>query len=193
MTMKRLAILAGLAAALLLPLPTLAQDTSPPPPTAEQAGGGDSVYRLGADDKIRIVVYGEEPLTGDYIVGSDGNLSFPLIGIVKASGLTLIELQDQITKQLSASYVNDPKVSAQIAEYRPFYILGEVNKPGQYPYRAGLTIHAAVATAGGFTYRANKKRLAIQHNGQDGETKVAITPDMKVQPGDTIRILERFF
>lgn len=183
--MKRLSALMSLAAALLLPLPGLAQPTP-----AEQAG---PVYRLAPDDKIKIVVFGEEPLSGDYVVGSDGNISFPLIGMVQAGGLTVAELQAAITQQLGANYVNDPKVSAQIAEYRPFYILGEVNKPGEYPYRVGLTIHAAVATAGGFTYRANKKKLALQRSGTAGESREEITPDLKVQPGDTIRILERFF
>jgi len=150
------------------------------------------VYRLAPDDRLKIIVYGEDDLSGEYLVGSDGNLSFPLIGMVKATGLTLAEVQAALTTRLGAGYLNSPKVSADIVAYRPFYILGEVNKAGQYPYRVGLTVNAAVATAGGFTYRANHKSIAIQHAGA-GEEKIRLTPDLLVNPGDTIRVLERFF
>ncbi len=183
--MKGLIALLGVLGALLLPLPGVAQPT--PPAIAEP------IYHLAPDDKIKIVVYGEEALTGDYVIGSDGNLSFPLIGMVKANGLTLAELQSEITRRLDSDFINNPRVNAEIVEYRPFYILGEVNKPGQYTYRVGLTVRAAVATAGGFTYRANQKKIAIQRRGEAGETKQQITPDLQIQPGDTIRVLERFF
>lgn len=151
------------------------------------------VYRLAPDDKIKITVYGEDALTGEYLVRSDGTISFPLVGAVKADGLTLAEFQDALTARLGATALTDPKVTADIEEYRPFYILGEVNKAGQYPYRVGMTVNAAVATAGGFTYRANHKTVAIQHRGEAGERKYRLQSDLPVQPGDTIRVLERFF
>jgi protein involved in polysaccharide export with SLBB domain len=153
----------------------------------------DLTYRLAPDDKIKIAVYGETPLTGEYLVGSDGRISFPLVGMVEAGGLTLAELQQNLTERLNAAYLNDAKVNVDIVEYRPFYILGEVNKAGQYPYKVGLTVRAAVATAGGFTYRANTKKVAVQRGGETVEQKTKLTPDLLVRPGDTIRVLERFF
>ena len=158
----------------------------------EQAAAPASIYRLGSDDKLRMVVYGEEQLTGEYVVGSDGEISPPLIGSVKVAGLTLAEAQAKITEAYGSSYVTDPKISLNVIEYRPFYILGEVNKAGQYPYRNGMTAMRAVATAEGFTYRANKKKIAIQ--GADGvERIVPLTAQTPIQPGDTVRILERYF
>ncbi|MBB5685756.1 polysaccharide biosynthesis/export family protein [Sphingobium boeckii] len=150
------------------------------------------VYRLGTDDKLRMVVYGEEQLSGEYIVGSEGTISPPLIGAVKVAGLTPAEAQVKVTEAYATTYVADPKISIDVIEHRPFYILGEVNKSGQYPYRIGMTVMRAVATAEGFTFRANKKKVAIQ--GEDGvERIVPITSQTLVQPGDTIRVLERYF
>ena len=151
------------------------------------------VYRLAPDDKVRVNVYGEEGLTGTFAVGSNGSLSYPLLGQVKAAGLSLSELQALLTDRLRTGYVKDAKVSVDITEYRPFYILGEVNRAGQYPYRVGLTVNAAVATAGGFSYRANHKIVVIQHLNQPGEVRYRLDPSLQVLPGDTVRILERFF
>ena len=151
-----------------------------------------AAYRLGIDDKVRMVVYGEEQLSGDFVVGSQGAISPPLIGQVVIAGLTVAEAQKKLAEVYGASYINDPKVSLDVIEYRPFYILGEVNKAGQYPYRIGMTVLRAVATAEGFTYRAHKKKVAIQ--GSDGiERIVKLNAQTPVQPGDTIRILERYF
>lgn len=151
------------------------------------------VYRLGPDDKVRINVYGEDALNAEYLIGSDGNISFPLLGMVQAKGLTLAELQAMLTRRLAESAINDPKVSVDIVEYRPFYILGEVQKAGQYPYRTGLTIMAAIATAGGFTYRANEKTVMIQRFGEPVEKSYPLGPQTIVLPGDTIRVKERYF
>lgn len=161
--------------------------------SAERVAQTVQVYRLAPDDKVKIDVYGETELTGQYLVGSDGRISFPLVGMVQASGLTLAQLQDLLTQRLGQRYLRHPKVSADIVEYRPFFILGEVNHAGQFPYRVGMTVTAAVATAGGFTYRANKRTVAIKHPGEPGERKVKMTPDLLVGPGDTVRVLERFF
>lgn len=180
------------AVLLAMPVPLAAQADQRNTATAA-ATAGVPIYRLAPDDKVKITVFGEEDLTGQYMVGSDGNLSFPLIGMVPAGGLTLAELQEALSTRLAAAYLKSPKVSADIVEYRPFYILGEVNKAGQYPYRVGMTVNAAVATAGGFTYRANKKKVVIQHFGATGERRYRLDSDLLVSPGDTIRILERFF
>lgn len=161
----------------------------PPPPVAKEAA---SVYHLAPDDRIKVVVYGEDDLTGEYLVGSDGAVSFPLIGSIQVNGLSLAEFRQALAVQLSHS-LKDPRVSADLVGYRPFYILGEVNKAGQYPFRIGMTVNAAVATAGGFTYRANHKTVAIQHVGETGEHRYRLAPDLQVSAGDTIRVLERFF
>jgi len=150
------------------------------------------VYKLAADDKVKVTVFGEEALTGTFLVGSDGNISYPLLGSVPAKGLTLAQLTQQLTTRLGGS-VKNPRVSADIAEYRPFFILGEVNRPGQYPYRTGMTVNSAVATAGGFTYRANQKRVLIQHLGEAGERRYELSAGLPILPGDTVRVGERYF
>lgn len=159
----------------------------------EPVSAAAPVYRLAADDKVKVTVYGETDLSGEYLVGSDGRVSIPLVGMVPAAGLTLAEFADGLTTKLAATYLNKPRVSVDIAEYRPFFILGEVNRAGQFPYRVGLTVNAAVATAGGFTYRANHKVVAIKHAGEPGEQRYRLTPDLQIMPGDTVRVLERFF
>lgn len=151
------------------------------------------VYSLGADDRLRINVYGEDALNAEYLVGSDGNISFPLIGMIQAKGLTIAELRAELTRRLGESALNDPKVSVDVVEYRPFYVLGEVQKAGQYPYRTGMTVVAAIATAGGFTYRANQKTVMIQRFGTPAEESYRLGPQTIVLPGDTIRVKERHF
>jgi polysaccharide export outer membrane protein len=150
-------------------------------------------YRLGAGDKIRVIVFGEEALTGEFFVGGSGKVSLPLIGEVQAAGLTIKEFQAEVTTSLQEGYLKDPKVSAEVLTYRPFYILGEVNKPGEYPYTNGLTVLNAVATANGFTYRANTKKVFVRHARDTSEHEYPLTTSTAVAPGDTIRIAERFF
>lgn len=160
---------------------------------AEEPAGRAREYRLGAGDKLRITVFGEESLGGDFSVSGTGRLSLPLIGDVTVGGLTLPQAQGLIEKRYGAGYVRQPRISAEVIEYRPFYILGEVNKPGQYPFRVGLTVHQAVATAEGFTYRANTRRVLIKRDGSDEEVEVRLTAATPVEPGDTIRVKERFW
>jgi protein involved in polysaccharide export with SLBB domain len=162
-------------------------------PAPATLSGGIPIYVLAPDDKLRISVYGEEKLAGEFMVGSDGSIAFPLVGTIGAAGLTVTDLQAKIAHELGAVYMNNPRVTVDIMEYRPIYVLGEVNKAGQFPYRVGMTVNAAVATAGGFTYRANQKIVAVQHYDEVGEKRYQLTSDVLVRPGDTIRILERFF
>jgi protein involved in polysaccharide export with SLBB domain len=153
-----------------------------------------SEYRLGAGDKVKISVYGEEALSGEFsIPGGSGTISFPLIGDVKASGLTASELRMAIEGALKPDYLKDPHVSIEILTYRPFYILGEVTRPGEYHYSSGLTILNAVATANGFTYRADTHYVYIKRAGSIQELKVRLDAKIVVEPGDTVRIGERFF
>jgi protein involved in polysaccharide export with SLBB domain len=150
-------------------------------------------YVLGPTDKLRVTVFGEDALSGEYIIGSDGRLSLPLVGNVKAVGLTVGQLQEEITSAYQNGYVKDPKVTAEVISARPFFIMGEVKTPGQYPFVAGLTALNAVATAGGFTYRAKTDVVYIRHANEVGDDKVDLTPTTQVLPGDTIRIEERWF
>lgn len=153
------------------------------------------VYLLGPGDKLRITVFGEETLTGEYGVTGAGDVSFPLVGNIKVAGRTIEALQAELTTKLGAGYLEDPRVSAEIINYRPFYILGEVARPGQYDFAVGLTVEQAVAAAGGFTYRANSKRVFLKRATDTREMIVDLreTPSFPVRPGDTIRVGERFF
>lgn len=153
----------------------------------------DSDYRLGVADKVRIIVFDEPSLSGEFLVNANGSLSMPLIGDVPVAGSTASVVTEAIRKRLSDGFLKEPQVSIDILTFRPFYILGEVNKPGEYPYSSGLTVFNAVATAEGFTYRANKKKVVIKHAGATDESKEKLTPDLQVRPGDTIRIQERLF
>jgi polysaccharide export outer membrane protein len=150
-------------------------------------------YKLGPGDKLNIITFDETQLTGEFFVGANGMVSFPWIGDVPAVGRTEGQVRDEITARLKDGYILNPQVSVQVLVYRPFYILGEVNKPGEYPYVSGLTVMAAVATAQGFTYRANKHTVYIKRPGQSGEAKLPLTPATEVHAGDTVRIGERYF
>lgn len=149
-------------------------------------------YPLGVADKVRIIVFEEPSLSGEFVVNANGSLSMPLIGDVRAVGKTATEVASIIQKKLMEGYVLQPRVSIDILTFRPFYILGEVNKPGEYPYSSGLTIDGAVATAQGYTYRADKRKVYIKRAGASQSIKARIAPDLKVRPGDTIRIGERY-
>lgn len=162
---------------------------SPAPPGAPAL----NQYKLGSGDKVRILVYNEPNLTGEYTVNSGGMISFPLIGDVNALDRTTLDVKSEIEQKLAAGYLRSPQVSIDVLSYRPFYILGEVNKPGDYPYSAGLTVLRAVATAEGFTYRADQRHVYLKHSGDSKETRYSLDSDILVQPGDTLRIGERYF
>ena len=157
------------------------------------AGLSQSQYRLGPGDQLRIIVFGEEDLSGEFFVDGSGQISLPLVGEVSAKGRTVRQFQRAFEEALTGGYLKDPRVSAEVLNFRPFYILGEVETPGEYPYADGLTVLKAVATAEGFTYRANTRRVFIKRAGEEGETKSPLTTETPVYPGDTIRIVERFF
>lgn len=153
-----------------------------------------TIYKLGPGDKITISVYGEQPINGVYLVGPSGSISLPLLGSIPAQGKTVEEVKQEIVNGLSPRFILDPRVGVDIAGYRPFYILGEVGKPGKYDYAAALTLGQAVATAGGYTYRANRARVFLQR-GDNSEVEVKLSHGQPfwILPGDTIRIGERYF
>lgn len=150
-------------------------------------------YRLGVADKVRIIVFNEEALSGEFSVSDTGTLSLPLIGDVQARGRSPREIVKDITAKLADGYLREPRVSLDVLTYRPFYIMGEVTKPGEYPYTNGLTVMNSVARAEGFTYRANKGKVFIKRAGEAEERRYPLSADLRVYPGDTVRIGERFF
>jgi polysaccharide export outer membrane protein len=167
-----------------------ASPSTAPSSTAVLADPG---YRLGAGDKVRIIVFGQEGLSGEYSVDGAGNLSLPLISTVPANGLTARDLQQRIIDALDPDYVQNPNVAVEILTYRPFYIVGEVQKPGSYAYVNGMTVLNAVAVAGGFTPRAKTGSFYITRESNPSKEKMEATPTTKVLPGDVIAVRERWF
>ena len=156
-------------------------------------GSSRSAYTLASGDKVKVIVYGEDDLSGEFDVDGSGNVRLPLIGQIRAEGLTVRQLEVAIVAGLSPRFLLNPKVSVEISTYRPFTILGEVNKPGEYPFESGMTVPNAVALAGGFTYRANENTVFVRHKGTTKEVEVPADDRTAVDPGDTIRVDERIF
>jgi len=148
---------------------------------------------LAAGEKINIIVYGEASLTGDYLIDPSGYVSLPLAGTVKAAGLTPDQLERNLEKQFGSKYLANPKVTVEVVEFRPFYILGEVEKPGAYPYAGGLTALSAIAIAGGTTYRAKTSEILIQHLGEEHMREYPLSEPVPILPGDIIQIPRRYF
>lgn len=172
-----------------LSLPTVAPAQVQQPLAASPSGS----YVLGPNDRVRLKVYGESDITGEYEVDSNGYVSIPLAGHVRAAGLTTRQLEKAIVSALSKGIVRDPRVNVEVALYRPYYILGEVKKSGEYPYRLGLTVMDAVASAGGFTYRANENKVYLRRSGGSSEEIYPLDAPILIFPGDNIRIPERYF
>jgi polysaccharide export outer membrane protein len=204
------ALLLFIGTSIALPAATLAQPVPPAAggtvPAAAVAGGvsGDvdryatqpaqlDDYQLGTGDKIRVTVFNEPTLSGDFAVGADGQLSLPLIGNVPARGKRPSEIATAVQTALAGGYLRNPQVSAEVTVYRPFFILGEVKMPGQYPYAVGLTVFNAIATAQGYTPRSDRRNVFVRRAGQGQEERFKLTPDLRILPGDTIRIGERYF
>ncbi len=150
-------------------------------------------YRLGAGDKMRVIVFGEPELSGEFFVDDGGSVDMPLIGDVAAGGQTVADFEKVVISRLSNGYLRDPKVSIEVLNYRPFFIIGEVKNGGEFPYKGGLTVQDAVAIAGGYSYRANVNVAYIRRAGSDAEIKVELTQRAAIFPGDNVRIPERFF
>lgn len=180
----------GLCMGLAMLGPVAARSAAPAPDSV-----APPVYTLGTGDQLHIIVYGEDKMTGQYAVGSDGTVALPLVGNIPASGKTVMEVQTAIIAALAQGYVLEPHVSVEMLNYRPFYILGEINKPAQYPYVEQMTVAEAVATAGGYTYRANKGAVYIRHKGESTEHRYELSGGKSVWilPGDTVRVGERYF
>lgn len=153
----------------------------------------DAAYRLDAGDRLRIVVYGQEGLTNTYAIDAGGAITMPLIGAVGARGLTPAGLAGEITGRLRNGYIREPSVAVEIEAYRPFFILGEVAAPGQYPYVPNMSVESAVAIAGGFSPRAKRDRVTLTHTDGSGSVRAVVPLGTPISPGDTLLVGERWF
>ena len=163
------------------------------PVSQEDAARFEQSYKLGPGDKLRVIVFQEPDLSGEFEVDSQGQVSLPLIKPIITAGMSLREFRTELERRLKAGYLVNPRVSAEILNYRPFYITGEVGRPGEYPYVAGMNVLKAIAMAGGYTYRANTSKVLLTRSskkeGEWHEPKANLT----ILPGDYIRVPERFF
>ena len=152
-------------------------------------------YRIAGGDKVRVAVFDEPSLTGDFDIGLDGGLSLPLVGTIAAEGKSPEQLSNEIAGALSAGgYVLNPRVSVDVAQHRPFYILGEVQTPGEYPYVGDLTVEQAIAKAGGYTPRAARSEIVLRRADWPEARRIRLgTIPLLIGPGDTIRVEEAFF
>ena len=160
---------------------------------AEPAPQYDASYHLDAGDKLRVVVYGQEGLTNTYAIDAGGSITMPLIGSVAARGRTPAGLAAAIAARLRGGFIRDPSVAVEIEAYRPFFILGEVAAPGQYPYVPNMTVESAVAIAGGFSPRARRDRVTVTHTDAAGSGRYVVPPGTSLSPGDTVLVGERWF
>jgi polysaccharide export outer membrane protein len=163
-------------------------------PSAHSIGSrSDRVYKVGPGDRIKVTVYGERDLSGEFEVGDVGSIAFPLVGDIPATGATIQELEQAITDKLSQGFLVSPRVNVEVVNYRPFFILGEVRRPGSYPYASGMKVITAVALGGGFTYRAREESITIKRADDPDGKEVPVGHEDLVLPGDVIRVPERFF
>ena len=163
--------------------PTLAQD------------GTQTEYQLGSGDKVRITFFGKHTtdLSGEYEIDGRGLVPLPLVGALRLGGLTVAQVEDIIVEAYKPDYVKNPRVNVQVMNYRPFYITGQVEEPGSYPYVNGITVLEAVVIAGGFTKRAKENKMEIIRGTDLGRTKEDATPETIVLPGDVIEVPQRYF
>jgi polysaccharide export outer membrane protein len=152
-----------------------------------------AAYRLGAGDRVKLSVFGEKDLSGSFEVASDRTVALPLIGSVDAGGLTARELEALVEQKLLEGYLKEPRVNVEVVNYRPFYIIGEVKRPGSYAYVSDITVLNAVALGGGFTHRARQSTMFMTRATDPDRKEKPVKPDTVVMPGDVIRVPERFF
>jgi polysaccharide biosynthesis/export protein len=153
----------------------------------------DAAYRLDAGDKLRVMVYGQEGLTNTYAIDAGGSITMPLIGAVPARGRTPTALAAEISAKLRRGFIREPSVAVEIEAYRPFFILGEVAAPGQYPYVPNMSVESAVAIAGGFSPRARRDRVTLTHTDTSGSSRIVVPLSTALGPGDTVLVSERWF
>lgn len=182
--------LCSLLAGLLMMVTLSACETAPP---LDETAAAPSEYTLGSGDNIRVIVYGEESLSGEFTVDGSGQIAMPLIGEVKAAGSSPRGLEQAIAQRLSQGYVKDARVSVEVLNFRPFFIYGEIQTPGKYPYVSGMTALTAVAIAGGYSYRANQSYVLITRGNDPSKTARRAPVNTPVMPDDVVEVPERWF
>jgi protein involved in polysaccharide export with SLBB domain len=150
-------------------------------------------YKLGPNDRTRIIVFGQPSLTGEFVLDGNGVLAYPLVGNINARGMTPSQLQQTIAQKLDTDWIKNPSVSVEVSTRRPFYVVGEVQKPGSYPYVTDMNVLNAIATAGGETYRANMHDFWIKRKVNGRVVRVQATQESMLQPGDVVVVRERYF
>ena len=157
------------------------------------SGGNFNGYTLGPGDKLHVSVFGEEDLTGDYQIDSSGMVRLPLIGTLRAAGYTAPALESAIAGALAQGYLKSPRVNVEVSTYRPFYIIGAVNRPGEYPYVANMSALNAVAFGGGFTDQARQSTVSVRHEGSTVEEEVPASQLTRIYPGDVVKVKNTVF
>lgn len=181
-----------LAAVLTVALGACAAPGRNLPPLPAPVAAND--YHLGPGDRVRIITFGGEELTGEFRVNDSGDIALPLVGTIHAAGLTPHELEAATAERLRSSRLfRDPSVSAEVVSYRPIFVLGEVTKPGQFPYQPGMTVLSAAAIAGGFTYRAVDDTFSVVRTAGGKATEGRAVRQTQLQPGDVVTVYERHF
>lgn len=155
--------------------------------------GVTSVYRLGVGDKLKVNVFGETELSGNFEVDAGGRVSFPLIGAVTAAGLSVPDFREALRRKLANGFLKRPRLTVDVINYRPVYVHGEVRSPGEHAFRAGLKLRDIIAIAGGYTYRADETYVILNRAALGQPVRVSLASGLYVLPGDNIRIPERFF
>jgi polysaccharide export outer membrane protein len=183
-----MAWLAMLAIVALSPGGAAAQEQN-----ASATAAVDAQYRLSPGDKLTISVFGQDDVSGEFQIDAGGHITMPLLGKVAAADRTVAQLQSEITAALDRDFIVNPRVAIEVLNYRPFYILGQVNQPGSYAYVAGMDVRQAVAIAGGFTRRARTSSVTIIRQSGGATTEIKAKPEAPVLPGDTIEVERRLF
>jgi len=181
--------LAAVQATLLLLLSGLLHAQESPATDADAVSG----YQLGPRDSISVTVFNHPDLSGEFVLDGDGRFSMPLIGVVDAAGKTPVELEEVLLNRFSPDYLVNPRISIEVSNYRPYYLIGEVQNTGSFPYVAGITYLTAIAMAGGYTYRAKKDVVYVIRANDPEQEEIKLDANEKVQPGDIIRVAERLF
>jgi polysaccharide biosynthesis/export protein len=178
------------AAPVASPAPLYNATTAPLPAPAITA---QQPYTLDSGDRLRIVVFGQDGLTNSYMVDASGHIAMPLIGSVLAKGATTDQLSARLAEKLRDGYIREPHVAVEVEAYRPFFILGEVTAPGQYPFIANMTAETAVAIAGGFAPRAVRQSVILIRTINGQQMRMSVPLGYQLRPGDTINVQERWF
>lgn len=165
-----------------------------PSPVSNLSALSNSTYTVGPGDRLQVRVFGEPTLTGEFSVDGSGTISMPLIRSIQVAGLTTKRVEQHIAAKLRKKFMRNPNVSVEIRTFRPFYILGEVTRAGQYPFVDGMSVQTAVAIAGGFTPRARRSKVKVTRRYSKNDTRtLSLRSSATLLPGDTIVVEERFF